>query len=70
MGLDGANPDLVSSTTSGYPFCQSLANEAREIGVDGLHAPSARRPGGVCVPVFSEQAIGGHKIADMLDVST
>lgn len=49
-------PDLVSPTNAGYPFCQQVANEARSV-VSGLHAPSARQSGGMCVPTFARAAL-------------
>lgn len=57
VGHEGRHPELVSKTKSGYPFCQALAARARDHGIDGLHAPSARWKPGVCVPVFSEPSL-------------
>jgi hypothetical protein len=55
-GRQNEYPDLVSPTNSGYPFCQQVANEARSV-VSGLHAPSARHSGGLCVPTFVRAAL-------------
>jgi hypothetical protein len=55
-GHEGKYPDLVSQTESGYEFCQKLADQARAAN-DALHAPSARRETGTCVPVFARRAL-------------
>ncbi len=49
-------PDVVSLTSAGYPFCHQVAEEARLV-VSGLHAPSARQSGGICVPTFVRDAL-------------
>jgi hypothetical protein len=69
VGHEGARPELISPTEDGYPVCQGLAREARNAGVDGLHAPSARRLDGVCVPIFSEPTITHHQIIDVVELS-
>ena len=56
-GKEKEYPDLVSKTKTGYPFCQYLARTAVARGVDGFFAPSARNPGGTCVPVFRRSAL-------------
>jgi hypothetical protein len=60
-GHEGAHPELVSADESGYPFCQSLARQAHVQGISAFHAPSARHNGGVCVPVFMQQALSAHR---------
>lgn len=60
-GHQGNYPDLVSATDAGYPFCQSVAIEARQQGIHGLSAPSARHDG-TCVPIFFEDAISNPEI--------
>jgi hypothetical protein len=52
---------LVSADESGYPFCRSLARQALAQGISAFHAPSARRDGGVCVPVFMQEALSNHR---------
>lgn len=56
FGQEASYPDLISSTSAGYPFCQSVATTARSAGHDALYASSARCSG-ICVPIFSEGAI-------------
>lgn len=60
-GHEGAHRELVSADERGYPFCQSLARQALTQKISAFHAPSARREGGVCVPVFSQQALSNHR---------
>jgi hypothetical protein len=60
-GHEGAHPELISADESGYPFCQSLARQALTQKISAFHAPSARRAGGVCVPVFIQQALSNHR---------
>jgi hypothetical protein len=61
-GHEGAHPELVSADESGYPFCRSLARQALALAqrISAFHAPSARRDGGICVPVFMQQALTNH----------
>ncbi len=61
-GQEETCPDLVSETKPGYPFCQSLALEAVEYGVEGFLTASARNDGGTCVPVFARPALFGPTI--------
>ena len=56
-GKEHEFPELVSQTRRGYPFCQEIAREAVARGADGFFAPSARNPGGTCVPVFTREAL-------------
>lgn len=58
------HPELVSKTESGYPFCQALAQTAKGSGVEAFHAPSARRNGGICTPVFSHPALANARFVD------
>src|SRR5262249_20092419 len=60
-GKEGDHPELVSQTEDGYPFCQALAAAARSSGVDGLRAPSARKAGGIFIPVFSRPAVANPR---------
>lgn len=48
-------PYLISD--NGYAGCRQLALRAIARGVDCLFAPSARRPDGVCSPVFSRETL-------------
>lgn len=57
-------PELVSKTEAGYPFCQALAVQARNSGIDGLHTPSARNTGGICTPIFSRSALANPRFVD------
>ena len=52
-------PELTSEDESGYPRCRQLAEEARGRSINAFRAPSARRPGGTCTPVFDRQSLGG-----------
>lgn len=61
IGQEALYPDLTSSTSAGYPFCQSIATAARSAGHDALYASSARCSG-ICVPIFSEGAISAPRI--------
>lgn len=60
-GSEGAHPELVSKTEDGYPFCQALAQVARNSAIDAFHSPSARRTGGICAPVFSRPALANPR---------
>jgi hypothetical protein len=57
IGHETAYPDLISETEDGYPLCQSIAAEALAAAYDALRTPSARRQGGVCLPVFIESSL-------------
>lgn len=48
-------PDLVHDND--YSFCNRIGAQARRLEVDGLVIWSARREGGVNLPVFSRRAI-------------
>ena len=61
-GKEQQHPDLTSRTNAGYPFCQALGLEAVGRGVDGFLAPSARREGGTCVPVFKRAALSEPRV--------
>jgi hypothetical protein len=60
-GKEIEHPELVSPTEDGYPFCQTLAKEARKAGVHSFHTPSARHPGGTCSPVFARSNLTGER---------
>lgn len=45
------------TANDGYVECNALGKEAAESGLDGLLAPSARRPGGTNVPVFQKRSL-------------
>ncbi|MFK4535135.1 hypothetical protein ABIA00_003318 [Bradyrhizobium ottawaense] len=62
VGHEEAQPDLVSPTPAGYTYCQSLGTEARAAGNDALYASSARNPGGICMPIFSESTLSAPSI--------
>ena len=63
-GKEHDHPELVSETESGYPFCQALAQTARSSDIDAFHAPSARRGGGTCSPIFSHLAVANPRVID------
>ncbi|MBL7685693.1 MAG: RES family NAD+ phosphorylase [Deltaproteobacteria bacterium] len=48
---------------SSYPQCQNLASEWIQKGCELFRTPSARRPGGICTPIFKKEIIAqdeGH----------
>lgn len=60
--FEGRAKDLTSLdwpelTADDYTVCQRLGSEATAENLSGLRTPSARRRGGVCVPVFSAAAL-------------
>ena len=57
-----ADPDVTKS----YPPCNSLAKEAIEIGMHAFLTPSARRPGGTCVPVFSRPSLRNGVVGEVV----
>lgn len=59
-------PELVSQSDEGYPFCQAIALQAKTEKIDALHAPSARRRGGVCVPIFTISSVTKPEISQRL----
>ena len=61
-GGESSYPDLVSESTSGYPFCQSLGRLAVKENIDGFLTASARNAGGTCVPVFARAALSDPEI--------
>jgi hypothetical protein len=63
-GKETDHPELVSETEDGYPFCQALAAQARNSGIDGFHARSARKAGGICTPTFSRPALTNPRFVD------
>jgi hypothetical protein len=68
-GQEAEHPELVSPDEGGYPFCREVARQAVEAGIDSLHAPSARRPGGTCFPVFKRGTVKSpnrHRTVDYL----
>lgn len=48
---------LTSQTTSGYPYCQQLSQKWISKGGELFCTPSARDPGGICVPIFNKKII-------------
>ena len=68
-GHEDSHPDLISSTSAGYPFCQALAEAARSVGHDALYASSARQAGGRCLPIFSEDSLWGATITKTIRFS-
>jgi hypothetical protein len=75
--FDGAVKDVRSrqgewpnlTHDNDYRFCNALGAEAVEVGLDGLVVPSARRSGGVNVPVFRRQALSNPAILDLVAVT-
>ena len=61
-GQEINNPDLVSETEAGYPFCQRLALKAVKRRIAGFFTASARHDGGTCVPVFARSALSNPSI--------
>ena len=57
LGAEDSYPQLTAPGDESYPACWEIAVAAKAMEADGLHAPSARRPGGVCVPVFVRSTI-------------
>ena len=62
-------PDLVSQTADGYPFCQHLGRTAKEKNIDAFYTPSARKEGGICVPIFTETALSKPDITKRVEVT-
>ena len=56
-GQEKHDPDLISETESGYPFCQRLEQKAVNSGIEGFFTPSARHRHGVSVPIFNRDSI-------------
>ena len=48
---------LVSKDSSGYPYCQKLAEHFRLKGAQILRAPSARDEKGFGIPIFNKEVI-------------
>lgn len=69
-GQEQTHTELVSTDEGGYPFCQSLARQARTQGISAFNAPSARRKGGVCVPVFTKDALSNHRSHHFMTFTT
>ncbi len=63
----GEWPDLVHSND--YTFCNLLGEEARASGIDGVAAPSARRPGGTNLPVFRRRALSDPQEGDWVSLT-
>ena len=59
-------PDLIHQ--SDYTFCNQLGAEARQLGIDGLLAPSARY-NGANLPVFKRQAISNPVLGDVVSMT-
>lgn len=62
LGKETKHQDLVSVTKSGYPFCQDLGRKAVDRGLDGFLTASARKPDGVCVPVFRRTSLAEPRV--------
>jgi len=56
-GQEQEFPQLISQDKSGYPFCQDLADAARQTGLDAFYTRSARRSDGTCIPVFAQGSL-------------
>jgi len=50
------HPKMTKTSTSGYSFCQSVADNARSKGAAMLRVPSARALGKDCIPVLIKTA--------------
>lgn len=48
--------NMIQTNTSGYTFCQGIADEARNKGASMLRVPSARATGRDCIPVLIKSA--------------
>lgn len=69
VGHETRYPDLISQTGDGYPFCRSIAAEAIPAGYDALRTPSARHPGGICIPVFTEPTLSNRDIVGQVEMA-
>lgn len=59
-------PLMISSDReTAYPFCNRLGVEAVAEDLHGLYAPSARRDGGTCMPVFRRSALSDPMIVEL-----
>ena len=67
-GREQTHPELISQTKEGYPFCQSLGFESVRKKIYAFLAPSARSPGGTCIPVFNRSALSNPAINARLKV--
>ncbi|MFV2035041.1 MAG: RES family NAD+ phosphorylase [Halocynthiibacter sp.] len=75
--FDGSVKDLLSKHVdwhdlthdSDYSFCNRLGAEAINTELDGLVVPSARRSGGVNLPVFKRRAISNPVIHAIVAVT-
>jgi hypothetical protein len=54
-------PCLIQDEKSAYPDCHRIAAEAVKDGLGGLLTPSARKPGGTCLPVFRRKALSNPR---------
>ncbi len=59
-------PDLMHDND--YTFCNRLGSEAVSRDLDGLLAPSVRKPGGTNVPVFFRRALSNPRQHSLVDI--
>lgn len=54
-------PCLIQDEEPGYRDCHRIAAEAVRDGLNGVLTPSARKPGGTCLPVFQREALSNPR---------
>ena len=52
-----------------YRFCNKLGAEAKEAGLDGLLAPSARKEGGTNLPAFARRAVNDFREDEFVTIT-
>ena len=75
--FSGVEKDLRSRTSdwpelihdSDYTFCNKLGTEAKKLALDALVTYSARRPGGVNLPVFARSALSRANAISWVEVT-
>ena len=60
-------PCLIQDEESGYADCHRIAAEVVKDGLGGLLTPSARKPGGTCLPVFRREALANPTKHDWVE---
>jgi RES domain len=63
-------PLLISrDCESAYPFCNRIGAAAISEGLHALYVPSARMPGGTCVPVFRRESLSDARQEGLVALS-
>ena len=60
-------PDLTHDND--YGFCNKLGAEAKEAGLDGLLAPSARKEDGTNLPAFARRAVSDFSEGEVVTIT-